>query len=533
MASGIIYEGKRNGDAVEVVVMTNGDALGKRQGYVRESETISAMAILGLNEDNIVFLGYGDGSLVNLYRSSSEVTVVTSKAGETRTYANRGLGRTDFHTYLHGKPGDYNRRAILEDLDSVLRKFHPDDIYTTSFHDDHLDHKATYGLLVEALLRLIRSGSTLRPRVHETFVHAPGSCTPGPNCSSMGWPRPVFPLGQPFPEPAGLHSTAYRWDEIENVPVPAVMQQTDQSRNLKYQAISAYASQAPPPGHSNWLQAFVKKNEFFWIRDFSSNLAPEARVSASSERSSGQSANKAVDGIAAGSPLDANREWVSRGERTGAWLKLSWKTPVTVSHIELYDRPSPTENILAGALLFSDGSSVAVPALPENGQGLLLDFAPRTVSWIKLRIDRTAGQEAGLSEIEVFGRFVQSPANAFPRVVRGPVPSAPSITAAATTNLSVEAFDVEGTALRYTWSTDLGAVVGKGTSALFQAPPTVAENLLAAVTVAIQNEHGTVRNSAFIKIATRRSWLNQLGAGLAMPLKWLWHFLRNTIGKLL
>ena len=34
---------------------------------------------------------------------------------------------------------------------------------------------------------------------------------------------------------------------------------------------------------------------------------------------------------------------------------------MTVSEIELHDRPSFTENILAGTLLFDDGSAISVP----------------------------------------------------------------------------------------------------------------------------------------------------------------------------
>ena len=531
MASGVIYRAKSNGDSVHVVVMTNGDSQGKSVGLARQSETVSAMSVLGLNEQEIIFLGYGGGTLNTLYKLRDGGTVVTSKAGEKRTYGTRGLGHSDFHRFLHGKAGEYTRNTIVADLKSLLKKYNPDDIYTTSFYDDHPDHRATYGLLIEALLDLIRSGSPLRPRIHETFIHAPGSCPGGANCGSGGWPRPVFTPGEPFPQP-NLHSTPYRWNEVQNIPVPAAMQDTDPAHNLKYQTIAVYVSQAPPPGHSNWLQAFVKKNEFFWIHDFGANLAPLAQVAASSEQSaSGQSAPAAVDGVIAGDPLDADREWVPKDYSAGAWLSLSWTAPVTISRVRLYDRPSPIDNILSGILLFSDGSSVAVPALPQNGAGLMLDFDPKTVTWLKLRIERAQGKNPGLAEIEVFGVSRPNP-SILPQIVDGPEPDKENLISGDRATLTIQAFDVEGKPLRYTWSCDLGSISGDGPVAVFRAP-SVATDSIATITVAVQGEHGTVHNSAFVQVRKPRSRLKRLASALVSPLKWLWHFLRRRILKAL
>jgi len=95
MASGIIYSALSKGDVVKVVVMTNGDAFPPATtatGITREAETVSGMSVLGLSEQNIIFLGYGDLTLMKLYNSASPTTVFTSTAGQTQTYASRGLG---------------------------------------------------------------------------------------------------------------------------------------------------------------------------------------------------------------------------------------------------------------------------------------------------------------------------------------------------------------------------------------------------------------------------------------------------------
>ncbi|HEY7124779.1 MAG TPA: PIG-L family deacetylase, partial [Ktedonobacterales bacterium] len=64
----------------------------------------------------------------------------------------------------------------------------------------------------------------------------------------------------------------------------------------------------------------------------SSDLALFATVTASSETpSTGQTANKAIDGVIDGWPGDYTKEWATNGGRAGSWLKLTWTSPQTVS----------------------------------------------------------------------------------------------------------------------------------------------------------------------------------------------------------
>ena len=65
---------------------------------------------------------------------------------------------------------------------------------------------------------------------------------------------------------------------------------------------------------------------------FTTNLAPRATVTASSQNTGGgQTAVKAVDGYALGYPAAATREWATLGGRAGAKLKLTWAQPVKLS----------------------------------------------------------------------------------------------------------------------------------------------------------------------------------------------------------
>mgnify|MGYP000039621727 CR=1 FL=1 len=127
------------------------------------------------------------------------------------------------------------------------------------------------------------------------------------------------------------------------------------------------------------------------------NIAPFATVTVSSVRAGGSGAEGVADG-----ERDLN-EWVSEGEMSGAWIKLVWDKPATITEIVLYDRPDPAENILGGVLEFEDGSQIPVPALPPGGDPWRVTFAPKTVRWVVLRIESVQGRNAGLVEFAVYG----------------------------------------------------------------------------------------------------------------------------------
>lgn len=132
-------------------------------------------------------------------------------------------------------------------------------------------------------------------------------------------------------------------------------------------------------------------------------FASAAAISVSSHNTTtGQLGTKAFDGVIDGNPGDATKEWATLGELAGAWIQLTGSHPATIAQVILHDRPNLTDHILGGTLSFSDGSTVPVGALPNDGTGLTVSFAPRSVSWIRFTVTSAVGQNIGLSEFEVF-----------------------------------------------------------------------------------------------------------------------------------
>jgi hypothetical protein len=76
-----------------------------------------------------------------------------------------------------------------------------------------------------------------------------------------------------------------------------------------------------------------------------------------------------------------------------------------MSRVLLFDRPNLTDQVLAGRIVFSDGSAVPFGELPNDGKtGLEVRFKSRTVRWLRVEITQVSAgtQSAGLAEIAVF-----------------------------------------------------------------------------------------------------------------------------------
>ena len=137
-----------------------------------------------------------------------------------------------------------------------------------------------------------------------------------------------------------------------------------------------------------------------------SNLALSATATASSQNAAdGQTAAKAIDGVVDGYPGNYTKEWATVGGGAGSWLKLTWANPVTFNQVMLYDRPNLDDQITGATLTFSDGSTVSVGTLPNNGTALPVTFPTETTSSVLLTINAVSAStnDIGLSEIQVWG----------------------------------------------------------------------------------------------------------------------------------
>jgi LmbE family N-acetylglucosaminyl deacetylase len=298
--AGIIARSRESGRPVYVAVVTNGDALNggsasphcgaatgasagyARLGLVRAKETAAAMGLLNVpwsasvSASAVFFLGYPDSGLMTIANSGAPWS--GDRTGLHRTYAEDGDASTgtcngDFRFLLSGHHSQLSASALAADMDALIAKVKPTDVYTHAAIDSNDDHAEVYRQIVASLRR-----TNVAPTLHTTLIHPEDreDCLhewPNPSLASVGGNvqgrfKPTSDFTAP-PKPSCVGSKTLSWGSWgppnEWVEVPGSMQATSEASNLKWQVLSKYGSQvAWCPGSCDYFRAFVKKREFFW-----------------------------------------------------------------------------------------------------------------------------------------------------------------------------------------------------------------------------------------------------------------------------
>ena len=136
------------------------------------------------------------------------------------------------------------------------------------------------------------------------------------------------------------------------------------------------------------------------------NVARQAKVEVSSCHPSYRGEG-ATDGVVGGFPQDNSKEWASNAEKAGAWIKLNWDKPQKIDRVWLFDRPNTLDQITAGTLEFSDGSTIKLEKpLPDSAvSGVEIAFPTKAVNWVKFTVTgvKDGTPNVGLAEFAVFG----------------------------------------------------------------------------------------------------------------------------------
>ena len=126
------------------------------------------------------------------------------------------------------------------------------------------------------------------------------------------------------------------------------------------------------------------------------NKALLAAVSGSSELT-GNELWRSRDGAPAS-------EWSSHGEGVGAYLTYSWPSAQTLQELVVRDRAQTADHVSAAKVMFSDGSSLGIGALPDDGSPSAFKFPARSVTSLTFTITGVSPEttNAGLAELEVY-----------------------------------------------------------------------------------------------------------------------------------
>lgn len=182
--AGLIQQSISHGKTVRVVNITDGDGYQEaaaslsrkptsattptdmlRLGKTRRKEEIQALSHLGIPKTQIVFLGYPDGLLEEVYGSESDTPLTNPFTLRTHTRS--------------GKP--FTKEAVISDLIYILAKQKPKHIYVTGMLDTALDHQITYRLVMDAINDAGFIGTLLTYIIHaepsDIATHPPAATT--------------------------------------------------------------------------------------------------------------------------------------------------------------------------------------------------------------------------------------------------------------------------------------------------------------------------------------------------------------------
>jgi LmbE family N-acetylglucosaminyl deacetylase len=246
--AGVIQQALRVGANVHVAYLTNGDhnqvsfiVYEKRltikkaefihMGEVRRQEAVKAMKLLGLNESNLIFLGYPDFGTFTIFckywQSKKPYKSLLTRITSVPYKENLSFG------------SPYTAESILTDLKKVLLAYKPNKIFVSHPVDTNPDHKSFYLFLQVALLDLEKD--LLKPEVYPYLVHC------------VGWPLPrhYHPELALLP-PEKLSGIQINWLSLNLSKEESVK---------KYEAINCYKSQTLSAAF--YLLAFARNNELF------------------------------------------------------------------------------------------------------------------------------------------------------------------------------------------------------------------------------------------------------------------------------
>lgn len=180
--TGVMMQAIARGKRVGVVVISQGDGFPKAAAVVakkdvekltpedflklaaiRQRHTIKAMGNLGIRAEDLMFLGYPDSILSEIYRAADDKPVQQKYTGKSETY---GEVVRDYHSLVHGKPAPYLKSSIVGDLAEIIKTRQPKEIYVTNEVDSHADHRASFWFVRDAAKSAEFRGKLLTFVVH-------------------------------------------------------------------------------------------------------------------------------------------------------------------------------------------------------------------------------------------------------------------------------------------------------------------------------------------------------------------------------
>ena len=370
--------------------------------WMRISEGIQSCRILGVSDENIIFLGYCNNPKANeqlSFYNTSDDTVITSSRNMTVTY---GMpDKPEWCWLQHKSHHTITRGNFRDDIADVLLTLKPDLIFAVDF-DRHPDHRAVSLLFDEAVGNILkRSDNTYFPEIYKGFAYNGSYLGARDFYASLNLKGEVKAEGD-FSNNLAFDTDfpTYNWDERVRIPLPKETLSRTLNGNYLYTAIRAHFSQ----GLLHNAKRIFNSDQIFWRRRTDA-VSYRATITASSGNVTYLNDFKLADtdDILTLPAIFGASTWIPDPNDKKREVTITFADPQMVSRITLYGNAEVSSRVLGGTVVLSSGIKKTFTALREGAKANHIDLAdPEVVSWIKIRLTKCQGPAAGLTEIQVY-----------------------------------------------------------------------------------------------------------------------------------
>ena len=381
LLTGVLEEYTAAGSEVYVVFVSTGDAAGR--GEERVYEAVRSLALSGVPEENVIFLGYGDSipdDGIHIYNAAPDA-VTPSLSGRTETHA-----APNHEAYREGTP--YTHENLLADLRGVIEEIRPGVIFCTDY-DENIDHRAVSLFFDEALGEILAAAPDYDPVVLKGFAYSTAFHAPADFFDSVNILSTVCPGSE------RMENGVYLWADRVRLPVDG----GGLSRSLY--ACRGFAAAEEYESQKLWRMTprIINGDKVFWQRCTGSLLYGAAvRVSSGNGAELNDFRLLHSSDLAGGAPPQ-EAAWVP--ESGDAVREAEFSFPAAdVTEIRLYDAPSPEDNVLAAEIVFPSGNRYEVRNIDPAGTAVAV--GEPDCGGFTVRLLETEGSAAGLTEIEAY-----------------------------------------------------------------------------------------------------------------------------------
>lgn len=396
VAGATIYGAKKEGLRVICVFVTNGDF--DYLPTVRIQEAIKALQVLNVPAEDIIFLGYPDGGIQaehSVFMHGQKNAIIVNGNNKTR-------GSETISEFCMIQDGVHNTNTwnnLLSDLKNVILTYKPSGIIAVDL-DSHPDHRMV-SLAVEKVMGDILNVNTnaYHPVVLKGFAYNTGFESKQ-DFYSKNLLSTVFNKKHPYFS-FETDNPSYKWEDRIRFPVPEECRMPLLWDNIIFQAARCHLSQRA------FLRAdrIINGDQVFWLRR-TDNLVYEGTIEVSSGCGKYLHDFQIISmlNIYTGEKIYPEAcTWIPDKGDSQKFCQCTFSKKKHIESVSLYGNPDNRGRVTKGRLIFSTGYTCEVNGLREYGRETVIEFPVQDeVSWIRFQMLETEGDDAGVSEWEIF-----------------------------------------------------------------------------------------------------------------------------------